>query len=181
MSTTFPRARKLGYDIDQVEDFLEDARRAYHAQPGEPTVVSAETIRQQAFTMRKHGYAPSHVDAALERLEDAFATKERERVLREQGDQAWYSQARGMAQVLLDRVVRPRGRRFKRVGIFTLGYSVREVDMLTDRVSAYFQAGRPLSVEDLRTAAFTAQRGGYHETQVDRVLDAVIEVMLAVR
>ena len=68
MSTTFPRARKLGYDIDQVEDFLEDARRAYHAQPGEPTVVTAETIRQQAFTMRKRGYAPTHVDAALERL-----------------------------------------------------------------------------------------------------------------
>ncbi len=58
MSTTFPRARKLGYDIDQVEDFLEDARRAYHAQPGEPTVVTAESIRQQAFTMRKRGYAP---------------------------------------------------------------------------------------------------------------------------
>jgi DivIVA domain-containing protein len=181
VSTTFPRARKLGYDIDQVEDFLEDARRAYHAQPGEPVVVSAETIRQQAFTMRKRGYAPSHVDAALERLEDAFATKERERVVREQGDQAWYSEARGMAQVLLDRVVRPRGRRFKRAGIFTLGYSVREVDMLTDRVSAYFQAGRPLSVEELRTIAFAAQRGGYNELQVDRVIDAVIEVMLAVR
>jgi len=181
VSTTFPRARKLGYDIDQVEDFLEDARRAYHAQPGEPTVVSAETIRQQAFTMRKHGYAPSHVDAALERLEDAFATKERDRVVREQGDQAWYAEARGTAQVLLDRVVRQRGRRFKRVGIFTLGYSVRDVDMLTDRVSAYFQAGRPLSVEELRTAAFTAQRGGYHEIQVDRVIDGVIEVMLAVR
>ena len=181
MSTTFPRARKLGYDIDQVEDFLEDARRAYHAQPGEPTVVSAEVIRQQAFTMRKHGYAPSHVDAALERLEDAFATKEREAALRTQGDQAWYNRARSGAQVILDRVVRPRGRRYKRVGWFTLGYSVREVDMLSDRIAAYFQAGRPLSVEELRTVAFPAQRGGYHELQVDRVIDATIEVMLAVR
>lgn len=181
MSTTFPRARKLGYDIDQVEDFLEDARRAYHAQPGETTVVTAEVIREQAFTMKKHGYAPSHVDAALERLEDAFATKERERALRDQGDQAWYAEARGNAQMLLDRVVRPRGRRFARAGWFTLGYSVREVDMLTDRISAYFQAGRPLSIEELRTVAFSAQRGGYHEIQVDRVIDAVIDVMLAVR
>jgi DivIVA domain-containing protein len=181
MSTTFPRARKLGYDIDQVEDFLEDARRAYHAQPGEQTVVTAETIRQQAFAMKKHGYAPSHVDAALERLEDAFATKEREAAFRQMGDQAWYDQARTNAQVLLDRVVRPRGRRFRRVGWFTLGYSVRDVDRITDQVSAYFQAGRPLSVEDLRTASFAPQRGGYNEAQVDVVIDAVIEVMLAVR
>ena len=181
MSTTFPRARKLGYDIDQVEDFLEDARRAYHAQPGEATLVSSESIRQQAFTMKKHGYAPSHVDAALERLEDAFATKERDIAFRAAGDQAWYAQARGNAQVILDRVVRPRGRRFKRVGWFTLGYSVRDVDQLADRISAYFQAGRPLSIEDLRTAAFTPQRGGYQEAQVDLVIDSAIEVMLAVR
>jgi DivIVA domain-containing protein len=181
VSTTFPRARKLGYDIDQVEDFLEDARRAYHAQAGEQTLVTSETIRQQAFTMRKHGYAPSHVDAALERLEDAFAAKERDRAFREQGDQAWYGAARSNAQVLLDRVVRPRGRRFRRVGIFTLGYAVREVDQLADRISAYFQAGRELSIEELRTAAFPAQRGGYNEAQVDVVIDSVIEVMLAVR
>ena len=181
MSTTFPRARKLGYDVDQVEDFLEDARRAYHAQAGEMTLVTAETIRQQAFAMKKRGYSPTHVDAALERLEDAFAVKERDAALRAGGDQDWYSQARGMAQVILDRVVRPRGRRFKRVGPFTLGYSVREVDMVSDRVAAYFQSGRPISVDDIRTSAFKGQRGGYQETQVDTVLDAVVEVMLALR
>lgn len=181
MSTTFPRARKLGYDVDQVEDFLEDARRAYHAQQGEATIVTAESIRQQAFAMKKRGYAPSHVDAALERLEDAFAVKERDSVVRQAGDQQWYAQARDLAQVILDRVVRPRGRRFRRVGWFTLGYSVRDVDKLADRVAAYFQAGRPLSVEELRTSAFKGQRGGYQETQVDIVLDSVVHVMLAVR
>jgi DivIVA domain-containing protein len=181
VSTTFPRARKLGYDVDQVEDFLEDARRAYQSQPGETIIVSAETIRQQAFAMKKRGYSPVHVDAALERLEDAFAVKERDQVLRESGDQAWYARARGTAQVLLDRVVRPRGRRFRRVGWFTLGYSVREVDMLTDRVAAYFQAGKPISVDDIRTSAFKGQHGGYQESQVDLVLDSVIQVMLAVR
>lgn len=181
MSTTFPRARKLGYDVDQVEDFLEDARRAYHAQPGETTIVTAESIRQQAFAMKKRGYSPTHVDAALERLEDAFAVKERDSAFRAAGDEAWYSQARGTAQVILDRVVRPRGRRFRRVGWFTLGYSVREVDMLTDRVAAYFQAGKPISVDEIRTSAFKGQRGGYQETQVDTVLDSVVHVMLAVR
>jgi DivIVA domain-containing protein len=67
------------------------------------------------------------------------------------------------------------------VGIFTLGYAVREVDQLADKISAYFQSGRPLSVEELRTTAFPSQRGGYNEAQVDVVIDDVIEVMLAVR
>lgn len=181
MSTTFPRARKLGYDVAQVEDFLEDARQAYHAQPGEAVLVTAAAIRQQAFAMKRHGYAPGHVDAALERLEDAFAQKERENALRTAGGDAWYAQARETAQVILDRVVRPRGRRFRRVNIFTLGYRVREVDQLADRISAYFQAGRPLSIEELRTAVFPSARGGYQEAQVDMVIDATIEVMLAVR
>ena len=73
MSTTFPRARRpeLGYNVEQVEDFLEEARRAYGAAPGELTVVTAESIRHTAFGMQKGGYSTKPVDAALERLEDA--------------------------------------------------------------------------------------------------------------
>lgn len=183
MSSTFPRTRKsrLGYDTDEVEEFLEDARRAYTAQQSEGTLISADTIRDTGFTMRKGGYSPSHVDAALERLEDAFATRERERAVASAGDQAWYAQARGRAQAILDRIVRPRGKRFRRVSPLSTGYSVREVDALTDRVAHYFQSGKPLSIEEVRTVAFRAQRGGYLEGQVDILLDAVTRVMLAVR
>jgi DivIVA domain-containing protein len=175
------RRSRLGYDIDEVEDFLEDARRAYQADRSEAAVVTADTIRNQAFTMRKGAYNPADVDAALERLEDAFATRERDRAFAQVGDAAWYGQARTTAQAILDRAVRPRGRRFKRVGVFTAGYSVREVDALTDRVTQYFQSGRPLGVDEIRTIAFKAQRGGYSEQQVDVVLDSTIRVMLAVR
>jgi DivIVA domain-containing protein len=183
VSTTFPRVRRsrLGYDINEVEDFLEDARRAYQAERTEATVVSADTIRRQAFTMRKGGYSAKDVDAALERLEDAFAARERDRAFSSVGDQAWYAGARGTAQAILDRATRPRGRRFKRAGIFTAGYSVREVDALADRITAYFQSGKPLGVDEIRVIAFTAQRGGYSEPQVDYVLDSVTKVMLAVR
>lgn len=182
MSTTFPRIKRgRGYDIDEVEDFLEDARRAYTGDPEAAKTVTAETIRRVAFTMRRGGYSPSHVDAALERLEDAFAARERDRMLTQLGDQGLYQQARSEAQVLLDRFVRPRGRRFKRVGPFTGGYSVRDVDAFTDRVVRYLQQGEELSAEDVRGAIFAPQRGGYHETQVDLVLDAVIDVLLAVK
>jgi DivIVA domain-containing protein len=183
VSSTFPRSRKsqLGYDTNEVEEFLEDARRAYTAAPGTGTLISADAIRDTAFTMRKGGYSPVHVDAALERLEDAFATRERERVIAEAGDQVWYAQARGNAQAILDRIVRPRGKRFRRISILSLGYSVQDVDALTDRVAQYFQNGKPLSIDEVRTVAFRAQRGGYLEGQVDILLDAVTRVMLAVR
>ena len=180
---TFPRSRRShwGYDVNEVEDFLEDARRAYTADRSQPTVVTADSIRRTAFTMRKGGYSTNHVDAALERLEDAFATREREKAFTDTGDQAWYAQARGTAQAILDRLVRPRGHRFKRVGIFTVGYSVREVDAFSDRITAYFQNGKAIGVDDVRTVAFRAQRGGYREAQVDVLLDSVTRVMLAVR
>ncbi|MEO6533966.1 MAG: DivIVA domain-containing protein [Pseudolysinimonas sp.] len=183
MSSTFPHTRRsrLGYDADEVEDFLEDARRAYAAEGAGASLVTADTIRDTGFTMRRGGYSPDHVDAALERLEDAFATRERERAFAQAGDQAWYAQARTGAQAILDRIVRQRGKRFRRLSIFTLGYSVREVDALTDRVAKYFQNGKALSIDEVRTSAFHGQRGGYDEAQVDVLLDAVTRVMLAVR
>ncbi|PJJ71790.1 DivIVA domain-containing protein [Diaminobutyricimonas aerilata] len=181
MSTTFPRTRQLGYDVEQVEEFLEDARRAYTAPAGSEVTLTAESIRHTAFTMRKGGYSPSHVDAALERLEDAFAARERERVLQEAGDQQWFTQARATAQTILDRLDRPARHRFRRVSVFTTGYHPADVDRFTDRLVQYFQHGKPVSVDEVRTIAFRPRKGGYHETQVDLLLDRVTEVMLAVR
>lgn len=182
VSTTFPRARRsrLGYDIDEVEQFLDEARRAYTSQP-DAAPMTAASIRGTAFAMRKGGYATEHVDAALERLEDAFATRERDRALREAGDEAWYADARATAQALLDRLVRPPGHRFTRVSWFTLGYSTKDVDKLADRIANYFQTGAAVSLDEIRTSVFRPQRGGYSEQQVDYVLDAVIRTLLAVR
>ena len=183
MSTTFPRSRKsrLGYDVDQVEDFLEEARRAYTADRGDLAVVNAESIRTMAFAMQKGGYSTSHVDAALERLEDAFASRERERAFSEVGDAAWYARARSAAQAILDRLARPAGQRFSRTGVLTAGYSPKDVDEFADRLVDYFQHGKPMSVDQVRTVVFRSTTRGYNETQVDMLLDSVIDVMLAVR
>ena len=182
VASTFPRVRRTaGYDIDEVEDFLEDARRAYTGDRGSAQVVTAASIRQMGFTMRKNGYAPAAVDAALERLEDAFAARERERAIAQAGDQGWYQQARSEAQELLDRCTRERGRRFKRVGILTGGYSVRDVDAFADRVTRFLQQGTSLTADDVRSVVFAAQKGGYQETQVDVVLDSIIDLLLAVK
>ncbi len=100
-----------------------------------------------------------------------------ERGVAEAGDQGWYQRARDDAQELLDRCTQARGRRFKRVGILSGGYSVRDVDNFADQVTRYLQQGTPLTADEVRSVVFRAQRGGYQETQVDVVLDAVIDLL----
>lgn len=182
VSTTFPRAdkNKLGYSLEQVEDFLAAARRAYNAADDRHGLAAAE-IRSTAFTMQKGGYSPEHVDAALERLEDAVAAKEREREAAAMGEKAWIAKARAEAREIVSRLQREPGERFTRTSILGTGYNRSDVDRFANRVVKYFNDGFPLTVEDVRTSVFRPQRGGYQEAQVDAVLDAVVDVMLAVR
>ncbi|MET1044235.1 MAG: DivIVA domain-containing protein [Microbacteriaceae bacterium] len=184
MSSTFPRTRKsvLGYNAEQVEDFLEEARRAYTSERADgSSAVTSASIRHTAFTMQKGGYSPSVVDAALERLEDAFAARERDLILAQRGEQEWNQHARATAQVILDRLSRPEGQRFDRVGILTTGYKTSDVDEFARRLVDYFQHGKPLGINEVRTIAFRPAKRGYSEAQVDVLLDSVTQVMLAVR
>lgn len=184
MSTTFPRTRRSrrGYNVAEVEDFLEEARRAYSAGTSGLSIIDATAIRTQAFGFERGGYSPTHVDAALERLEEAFATRERERAFAAPGgDAAWYTRARSTAQVILNRIDRKYGQRFTRVGSLSQGYHSRDVDEFTDRLADYFQRGAPMSPEEVRAVVFRSARGGYNETQVDLLLDTVVTVMLAVK
>ena len=89
-------------------------------------------------------------------------------------------QSRRLAQEVLDRLTRPRRHRFRRVGPLRFGYRVDEVDLVADKIARYLESGEPISAEQIRSVAFRMQRRGYDETQVDAVLDAVVEVMLAV-
>lgn len=175
MSTTFPRTRGRGYDVDEVEDFLQEARRAYSGSAVD-SAVNAASIRRIAFSMRRGGYSASHVDAALERLEDAFATRERE-FSTQTGDE----DPRLIAQEIVNRLARPRRHRFDRAAFMVDGYRRTDVDAFVDRIFDHLVNGAPLETSEVRTVAFRPQRGGYREAQVDLLLDAVIDVMLAVR
>lgn len=183
VSTTFPRTRRSqrGYNIDQVEEFLEEARRAYTAPNGGPVAMTAERIRHTAFSLQRTGYSPSHVDAALERLEDAFAAREREQALAQRGEEAWYTEARQTAQDILNRLSRPAGHRFERAGFLTDGYDCRDVDAFTNRLVKYFEDRLTMTVDEVRMVAFRPRKRGYREAQVDLLLDNAIRVMQAVR
>lgn len=179
MPPTFPRERRrLGYDEQEVDRFVAAARAAYDA-PGR--TLTAGDIRRTAFSMKRGGYTTRTVDAALERLEDAFAQRERETAVRSGSERAFYADTRRLAKEIIGRLERPDGARFDRVGFSRIGYSVREVDRFAVQARSYFEEGSQVPVERVRSIAFAPKRGGYSEAQVDLLIDGLVETMLAVR
>jgi len=170
--------RQKGYRPEDVDEFLARARAAFEASgKGE---VDSGAVRTVAFPLVRHGYQVAAVDAALGRIEDAFAAREREDALGRAGARAWVGQSRQLAQEVLDRLTRPKGHRFRRVGFLRFGYRIDEVDLVADKLARFLENGENLTADQVRSVAFRMQRRGYSETQVDAVLDAVVEVMLAV-
>jgi DivIVA domain-containing protein len=171
------RGREKGYDREAVDAFLARARAAFEV--GGESMTAAD-VRRAAFPLVRKGYAIPSVDAALGRIEDAFAAREREWAVANGGAREWVGKTRETAQEVLDRLSRPRGRRFDRVSSLRYGYRIDEVDLVSDKISRFLETGENVTVEQVRGVAFRMQRGGYREAQVDAVLDAVVEVMLAV-
>ncbi|MBO9625624.1 MAG: DivIVA domain-containing protein [Microbacterium sp.] len=170
--------RTKGYHRAAVDTFLAAARTSFEAGGAD---LTAADVRVASFPLVKNGYVVAEVDAALGRVEDALAGRARDRAVRTQGASAWVEQARDEAQVILDHLARRRRHRFARTGVLTFGYRVDEVDHVASRIVRYLRDGEALTAEQLRSAAFRMQRGGYREEQVDALLDATIDVILAVR
>lgn len=143
--------------------------------------LTTASIRHTAFTMRKGGYSAPHVDAALERLEDAVAVRERDERIEQVGKDVFLRETKNTARAILKRLQRPDTERFQRVSYFQRGYDVKEVDAFAKRLEEFLRGGSPMTLREVRGAAFTPRRGGYREAQVDLLLDAVVDVMLAIR
>ncbi len=170
-SDLFERARGLsrGYDRDQVDDFLDRAKRVWDG-GGPPGPITSWHIRTVGFDLRRGGYEIAAVDAALDRIEDAFVTRE------ERAGPANWREAEEAVQARLDR---PDGERFPRERGLRLGYRRSEVDALCRQVRRHLVNGRPLAIDDVRGAVFHAGHGslGYKESTVDAFLDRVVDVM----
>lgn len=170
--------RRKGYQRAAVDTFLSRARAAFEE---EASGIGSADVRAASFPLVRGGYEIAAVDAALARVEDAFAQRERQTAVSEAGAAAWVGKARAEAQVILDHLSRPQGHRFGRTGLLTFGYRIDEVDHVAERIVRYLRVGDALSAEQVRGAAFRLQRRGYREEQVDALLDATVEVLLAVR
>jgi DivIVA domain-containing protein len=181
VSDTFPRVGRLakGYDVDQVETFLARARAAYEESGRAPAMTSWH-VRTVGFDLIRGGYDVDSVDAALDRIEDAFARREKQRGEERSGPGAWQNQLRAQEQSLRAQLNRPDGERFPRGGGMELTYDIDQVDELCERVEEGFATGRPLSPDAVRLAVFRSRRGsrGYREPSVDAFLDRVVELLV---
>lgn len=184
-SAPFPTAPRgeFGYDQDEVERALAVARERYenfdNASGGKR--LTAKSIRHTAFTMRKRGYSAPHVDAALERLEDAVAVREQEERVSQIGKGEYVAETKDAARAILKRLERGPGQRFERVSVFQRGYAAGEVDAFADRIEDFLRGKAPMTLREARGVAFTSKRRGYAEGQVDLLIDAVVDIMLAIR
>ena len=181
MSTSFQRVGRfsIGYNPREVDEFLARARTAYEGRdPG----FSGADITSASFGTERGGYDMRVVDEALDRLSDAFARQARDDAIAEHGEQAWIAELTERAEVLKERLERPAGQRFAPGAAGEPSYDKGDVDALCDQLVAYFTEGLPMSVDDVRRAAFRRRKGedGYREAVVDVYLDHVADVMASV-
>ncbi|MDH6239640.1 DivIVA domain-containing protein [Aurantimicrobium minutum] len=178
---SFPRVKRgaRGYNAEQVDAFIAQARVAYDSNIAGAVTLTSTDIRNTAFSLQKGGYSTRHVDGALERLETAFAERERAVALATMGEAAWLQQTSELSAALTSRFARKPGQRFNKAKFLAQGYKIKDVDAFAERVNAFLTTGEPLSVADVRSVTFRPGRGGYDEAQVDAVLDALVELLLA--
>ncbi|WP_029089935.1 DivIVA domain-containing protein [Brevibacterium album] len=184
MDTNFPRMTgwKSGYDPAQVDSFFKRANESFSRENPQPGDLDARAVRTVGFDLVRKGYHVGVVDAALDRLEDAFAKQARDRMVAQSGEQAWVNELTRAAGSLRGRLVREPGERFNPAAKGEVGYDIGEVDALCDRINAYFTQGQPMSVDEVRRVLFRTRKGdaAYDEDQVDAFIDRVVEVMASV-
>nr|WP_246370674.1 MULTISPECIES: DivIVA domain-containing protein [Helcobacillus] len=158
---------------------MERARAAYETGTGD---FDPDTIATVDFAAERGGYNMGIVDEALDRLADAFALKKRDESIDAHGEDAWIAGLLERADVLEERLRRPAGERFAPGPAGEPSYDRADVDALCDQLLAYFTESHPMSVDDVRRAAFRRRKGadGYSEAVVDVYLDHVARLMASV-
>lgn len=182
---SFDRVQRnqYGYNAKQVDQFLRQARVSFETPQAAERVVKSADVRAVTFDPVKGGYAAAAVDAALDRLEDALARRERDELIGERGEDAWLREIGRLAGLLRGRLHRPDGQRFRRPAKAKVrSYNIADVDGLCHELIGYLDEDQPLSVDNVRRATFrpAVGRDGYEETQVDAFLDKVVELMAAI-
>lgn len=177
MSFSFPLAQpdQPGYDKDQVDAFVALARRQYSDATQE--ILTANQLRNTEFDLVHGGYDLTAVDAALDRLEDAFAAREIQRQKLFRGDFAVKDRLERITEIVTGRLERPKRKKFSSVGWLLRGYDRKQVDQLCAQIEEHLKSGSQIHLNVVRRAIFHAKRGGYVESQVDAFIDRVVEIL----
>jgi DivIVA domain-containing protein len=174
---------EYGYNAKQVDQFLQRARVSLETPTAATHPIKSGDVRAVSFDPVKGGYSAAVVDAALDRLEDAFARRERDELIAARGEEAWLREIGRLSGILRGRLNRPDGERFRRPSKGKArSYNTVDVDRLCRDLLGYLEEDKPLSVDNVRRAVFRPAVGkdGYEENQVDAFLDRVVELMAAI-
>ena len=174
------RGFKRGYDRDEVDEYFAHARQQYEHAPAD--ALSSTDVRRVGFDLVRGGYVTGAVDAALDRLEQAFLARTRAEFVGRNGQRAWMDRLGEQAGTLYGRLRRPDGDRFAQPHGRGQGYEPADVDALCHRLIAYFDNGAKLTAGEVRSATFRARRGknAYDEDSVDAFLARAVDVLLGV-
>ncbi|MBT1165355.1 DivIVA domain-containing protein [Bifidobacterium simiarum] len=184
--------RKWGYDVAQVDSFLE---RAHHLYEDDEPKMTQEDIQNVSFALEKDGYVISQVDAALNRLEKAVVDKQTQWDVNAFGRVAWRAATERLAHSLYPRAERPVKERFADGQDKKPSYDRKQVDRLVDQLvgkirrdlgesdgqlsDAQRKADAELSSTQVANIIFTQRTGkkGYAERQVDAYLNRAVQVL----
>lgn len=184
--------RKWGYNVAQVDEFLERAHEMY--ENNDPQ-LSQEEIQLTSFDLERNGYVIGQVDATLIRLERAIVDKNTQTQIAEEGRRQWDQETLGLAQTLQQRAEAPNRQRFKPGLRHHPSYDRKQVDLLVmqtwTRITQLL--GIPNTLDEVRNAdlitssrvanAIFTQRNahhGYDESSVDAYLNRAIQVLTRV-
>ena len=184
---------KWGYDIDQVDEFLDRAHQLYDA--AQPQ-LNQEDIQNVLFTLVRGGYDIEAVDRALLRLEQAAVDKQTSYEISSEGRVAWRTKTVQLAQTLMPRANAGNGYRFadghgkepsydrKQVDSFVVNAVTRICDELGIEYpqavsSSNFDSDEDFTPRYVSTILFTQRIGdrGYDEGQVDMYVNRISQVV----
>lgn len=170
---------RRGYAQAEVNEFFEYARSVYESQIDDS--LTQREIHTHVFGMERGGYVIGEVDAAMDRLENAFVAKHRQDVLNTRGPSGWSEELNNQAQTLYPRLSRKAGTRFA-PPTKGKGYSADQVDAMCRRLVSFFNGKEQVTAAEIRAIRFDAARGknAYEETSVDAFVARAVEVLLGV-
>lgn len=183
---------KWGYNISQVDDFLDRTHDMYEAAT---PVLTQEYIQLASFDLEKNGYVISQVDTALIRLEKAVVDRRTQYSLQTEGEDQWQKNLLALARTLQERAEAQPKHRFSRGERRQPSYTIRQVDQIVSqawtnicdrlgiRTSAEPAAGaQEITASRVSNVIFTQSKGhrGYSEASVDAYLNRCVQVLTRV-
>lgn len=179
-------ASARGYDVLRVRDFLARAQASLETlrKGGSYPELSSAEVREIVFPAQDGGYDAETVDALMDEVEDELAAAERARLDAVRGPDAVRQRAEPLADLIMGRLNRPDGRRFRRPARRRdIGYLAADVDALCAQLAEHLRVSEHPHPGAVRTAAFREGTGtrAYDEAQVDAFLERVQELIQLIR